>query len=122
MRIEKEDVLAYLQAQDAGPQSGLTNSGLPKVGRTLASPKARRLARERGLDLTSLRGSGPEGAVLAADVLNAVESVLDAAPAGLRRAFRRGAAWHNQRSWPKADVSWTGAAAICEGECQPLIV
>src|SRR5262245_48556229 len=35
--------------------------------RTLASPKARRLAREQGLDLALLSGSGPEGAVLAAD-------------------------------------------------------
>jgi pyruvate dehydrogenase E2 component (dihydrolipoamide acetyltransferase) len=33
-----------------------------------ASPKARRLAAERGLDLGALRGSGPGGAVLAADV------------------------------------------------------
>jgi pyruvate dehydrogenase E2 component (dihydrolipoamide acetyltransferase) len=39
--------------------------------RPLASPKARRLAQERGLDLASLAGSGPDGAVLAADVLTA---------------------------------------------------
>ncbi|HKD74602.1 MAG TPA: biotin/lipoyl-containing protein, partial [Ktedonobacterales bacterium] len=36
-----------------------------------ASPKARRIAAERGLDITALRGSGPNGAVLAADVLAA---------------------------------------------------
>ncbi len=34
-----------------------------------ASPKARRLADERGIDLATLEGSGPGGAVLAADVL-----------------------------------------------------
>jgi pyruvate dehydrogenase E2 component (dihydrolipoamide acetyltransferase) len=34
----------------------------------LASPKARRLAREHGVDLTALTGSGPRGAVVAADV------------------------------------------------------
>jgi pyruvate dehydrogenase E2 component (dihydrolipoamide acetyltransferase) len=34
-----------------------------------ASPKARRLARERGLDTRDLVGTGPGGAVLAADVL-----------------------------------------------------
>ncbi len=33
-----------------------------------ASPKARRMAAERGLDVRTLRGSGPAGAVLAADV------------------------------------------------------
>ena len=36
-----------------------------------ASPKARRLSRERGLDLENLSGTGPDGAVLAADVLAA---------------------------------------------------
>jgi pyruvate dehydrogenase E2 component (dihydrolipoamide acetyltransferase) len=36
-----------------------------------ASPKARRVARERGLDVANLVGTGPEGAVLAADVVSA---------------------------------------------------
>jgi pyruvate dehydrogenase E2 component (dihydrolipoyllysine-residue acetyltransferase) len=36
--------------------------------RRLASPKARRIARERGIDIDSLSGSGPNGAVTAADV------------------------------------------------------
>jgi pyruvate dehydrogenase E2 component (dihydrolipoamide acetyltransferase) len=36
--------------------------------RVTASPKARRLARERGLPLRSLVGSGPNGAIVAADV------------------------------------------------------
>src|SRR6059058_1300653 len=34
----------------------------------LASPKARRLAQERGIDLDSLTGSGPNGAIVAADL------------------------------------------------------
>jgi len=40
-------------------------------GRHQASPKARRIAAERGVDLTAVRGSGPGGTVLAADVLAA---------------------------------------------------
>src|SRR3990170_947657 len=40
-------------------------------GRILASPKARRIAREKGIDLSSLKGSGPEGSILAEDVLRA---------------------------------------------------
>ena len=41
----------------------------PSVGKLpLASPKARRLAAEAGISLASVRGSGPDGAVLAADV------------------------------------------------------
>jgi pyruvate dehydrogenase E2 component (dihydrolipoamide acetyltransferase) len=42
--------------------------GIPR-SRIPASPKARRLAREREIDLAELAGSGPAGAVLAADVL-----------------------------------------------------
>ncbi len=38
------------------------------------SPKARRLAREHGVDISGLRGSGPEGEILAEDVLALVES------------------------------------------------
>jgi pyruvate dehydrogenase E2 component (dihydrolipoamide acetyltransferase) len=34
------------------------------------SPKARRLAREHGVDVTRLRGSGPGGEILAEDVMN----------------------------------------------------
>ncbi|MEP6910653.1 MAG: dihydrolipoamide acetyltransferase family protein [Actinomycetota bacterium] len=37
-------------------------------GRVKASPLARRIARERGIDLASLTGTGPEGRVVAEDV------------------------------------------------------
>jgi len=46
-------------------------------GRVLASPKAKRIAKEQGIELSSLRGSGPEGSILAQDVLrSAPENVL----------------------------------------------
>ncbi len=63
-RIQKDDILAHLQQKEA---VSLTN------GRTLASPKARRLAREQNLDLTTINGSGPEGAILAANVLDTID-------------------------------------------------
>jgi pyruvate dehydrogenase E2 component (dihydrolipoamide acetyltransferase) len=37
-------------------------------GRVKASPLARRIARERGIDLSAVRGTGPEGRVVAEDV------------------------------------------------------
>ncbi|HSQ14408.1 MAG TPA: dihydrolipoamide acetyltransferase family protein, partial [Candidatus Deferrimicrobium sp.] len=40
-------------------------------GRVLASPAAKRIAREKGVTLASLGGSGPEGSILAEDVLRA---------------------------------------------------
>jgi pyruvate dehydrogenase E2 component (dihydrolipoamide acetyltransferase) len=45
-------------------------------GRIKASPLARRIARECGIDLTSLQGTGPEGRIVAEDVEHA-----EAAPA-----------------------------------------
>jgi pyruvate dehydrogenase E2 component (dihydrolipoamide acetyltransferase) len=39
--------------------------------RLLASPAAKRIAREKGVDLASLKGRGPEGSILAEDVLRA---------------------------------------------------
>ncbi len=46
-------------------------STAPTGGRILASPKAKRIAKEQGIELSSLRGSGPEGSILAADVQRA---------------------------------------------------
>jgi pyruvate dehydrogenase E2 component (dihydrolipoamide acetyltransferase) len=47
---------------------GAANPPAARPRRRLASPKARRLARERGIDLDSVTGSGPHGSVLAADL------------------------------------------------------
>ncbi|XP_028404957.1 dihydrolipoyllysine-residue acetyltransferase component of pyruvate dehydrogenase complex, mitochondrial-like [Dendronephthya gigantea] len=40
----------------------------PSGGRVFASPLARKLAREKGINLPSLSGSGPEGRIIASDV------------------------------------------------------
>lgn len=72
-RIQKKDVLAYLENQKA-------ETFLSRL--VPASPKARRLAAEQGVDISTLMGSGPEGAVLAADVLSAqITSQLTPLPA-----------------------------------------
>jgi len=39
------------------------------------SPKARRLAKEHGVDITQVRGTGPDGSITTADVLAAKESL-----------------------------------------------
>ena len=57
-------------------------------GRVKASPLARRLAREQGIDLAQLQGSGPEGRIVAEDVERGVVAPPTAAPAA---AARRGA-------------------------------
>jgi pyruvate dehydrogenase E2 component (dihydrolipoamide acetyltransferase) len=83
-------------AREGGPAGGSKPSSTPPLsrhpqtetvqapeaadgnGRPKASPVARRIAKEKGLDLGKLRGSGPGGRIVKADVENA-ES--DAAPA-----------------------------------------
>ena len=46
---------------------------MPKSSR-FASPSARRIAREHGVDLNTVSGSGPRGRIIKRDVLSAVES------------------------------------------------
>jgi pyruvate dehydrogenase E2 component (dihydrolipoamide acetyltransferase) len=60
-------------------------------GRIKASPLARRIARERGLDLAAVRGTGPEGRIVAEDVERALAAPAPApaaapAPAPPREA------------------------------------
>jgi len=74
-RVEKADVLAYVERQKVA-----SGNGAP-ARVAAASPKARRLAAERGIDLRELRGSGPDGAVLAADVPAAAAAAVRPAPA-----------------------------------------
>jgi pyruvate dehydrogenase E2 component (dihydrolipoamide acetyltransferase) len=50
-------------------------------GRVKASPLARRLARERGIDLAAIHGTGPEGRVVAEDVERMGEERPAPAPA-----------------------------------------
>ena len=47
------------------------NFGPAKVGSAAVTPLARRLAGERGIDLSTLKGSGPHGRIVAADIGNA---------------------------------------------------
>jgi pyruvate/2-oxoglutarate dehydrogenase complex dihydrolipoamide acyltransferase (E2) component len=56
------------------------NMAVAQTQRLAVSPYARRLARERALPLETLRGSGPGGRILAADVLGFVPA---AAPVNL---------------------------------------
>jgi pyruvate dehydrogenase E2 component (dihydrolipoamide acetyltransferase) len=67
------------EAQPA-PSNGSTN------GRTKASPLARRIARERGVDLAQIRGTGPDGRIVAEDVERAQAEPETAASNSLLQA------------------------------------
>ncbi len=70
-RIVKEDVLKAAEAPSAAPVSA--------DGRVFISPLAKRLARERGIDYSRIRGSGPNGRIIKNDILQA-EQKPEAAP------------------------------------------
>jgi pyruvate dehydrogenase E2 component (dihydrolipoamide acetyltransferase) len=72
-KIEKADVFAHVASQKESAAVEGTAGRL-----AAASPKARRLATERGLDIQALRGSGPGGAILVADVFAATPSAARA--------------------------------------------
>lgn len=45
----------------------------PSLEKTRVSPAARKLARERGVDITKIKGSGPGGRIVTEDVLRGIE-------------------------------------------------
>ncbi|HUT34775.1 MAG TPA: dihydrolipoamide acetyltransferase family protein [Planctomycetota bacterium] len=62
------------------------------AGRILASPRARRTASERRIPLQVLRGSGPEGRIVEADVIGYAKRIegLRVSPTALEVAWQRG--------------------------------
>jgi pyruvate dehydrogenase E2 component (dihydrolipoamide acetyltransferase) len=120
-KIEKADVLAHLAGR-----AGAASDGKAAARLAPASPKARRLAAELGVDLAMLPGSGPGGAVLASDVLAAELPAAGVSPAGVVAAARGDAPERREGApAPRADApalgtvwrimaermtaSWTGA-------------
>ena len=66
------------------PQSSPATS--PVSARIFASPLARRIAADRGIDLAALRGSGPHGRILRRDVEDAAGSAPTAMATGAAEA------------------------------------
>jgi len=97
-RIQKADVLAHLNMEDAGASSADSHLPVP------ASPKARRLARERGLDMRSLRGGGPDGAVVSKDLLG--KEVASRTPGIATGAISPSTVWRVMAE--RMAQSWTG--------------
>ena len=99
-KIEKADVLAYVEGLKTVTTAG--NGG----GRLVAaSPKARRLAAERGIDLRALTGSGPGGAVIAVDVPLTLPSSQRGE--GVAPGERVGTVWRIMAE--RMTASWTSA-------------
>ncbi|MDO8380943.1 pyruvate dehydrogenase complex dihydrolipoamide acetyltransferase [Phenylobacterium sp.] len=94
--------LAPAPAESAAPRSSPSGGGGPRSGgggppaqvsdgaRIFASPLARRIAAQKNLDLTALKGSGPHGRIIKRDVEGASPGVAKApAAAGAATAAPR---------------------------------
>jgi len=102
-RLPETFPVAYRQGQE---QVGGTAQA-PTARLTMASPKARRLAAEQEKDLAAIKGSGPHGAVLAADVLAAgVQAPRAPAFAELAPAAEQAAAIDNGAGQPALSNIW----------------
>ncbi|BDA48716.1 Lipoamide acyltransferase component of branched-chain alpha-keto acid dehydrogenase complex [Coccomyxa sp. Obi] len=79
---DSEAEAVSISSQDSASQASPTSSGMPAADAplltdtqaTLASPAVRRVAREHGINLTSVRGSGPDGRISKGDVMQLVQS------------------------------------------------
>ena len=65
-RVLESDVQRYIDLRGEAPAA--------ETSRLKASPLARRLAKEHGLDLSSMMGSGPDGRIVRDDVLQAASA------------------------------------------------
>ncbi len=68
-------------APEAPTPSSAAPAAAPSGGRIKASPLARRLAEQNGVDLASLSGSGPKGRIVKADIDQALAGGAPAKPA-----------------------------------------
>jgi pyruvate dehydrogenase E2 component (dihydrolipoamide acetyltransferase) len=90
-------------------------NGSPSTSeRQMVSPAARRRARELGIDLAGLRGTGPRGRVVIADV---EEHVATASP-----ATAASGAGGSYPTTPPAPVAATAAGARSAADLRPVVV
>lgn len=95
------------------PAASSGNGASPaRTGRTVVSPRARKLAKEFGVELSTVQGSGPHGRIVAADV----EAAAGKAPQPTAAPAPAAAA----PAAPKAAPAPAPAAPVPLGESVPL--
>ncbi len=77
-----------------------------------ASPSVRKFARELGVDLARVRGTGPKGRITQADVQAFVKGVITQAPAAPAAAAPAGGTPFNLPEWPQVDFAKFGPVEL----------
>src|SRR5216683_3159051 len=116
-KVSQGSPILILEETEAAPAVPAPVSAAPAVGRTEpvssapapapgttphASPSVRKFARELGVDLVRVRGSGPKGRITQADVQEFVKGVMRGAPAVAAVAARSGLVL-DLPEWPQVD-------------------
>jgi pyruvate dehydrogenase E2 component (dihydrolipoyllysine-residue acetyltransferase) len=105
LAVIREEGEAATPAHEEIPPAPATVAPTPSVARVRASPLARRVAQELGLDLSGVQGTGPHGEITEIDIQRAAEAVKKAPPekpavpefrAGIRRAIAAAMARSNR--------------------------
>jgi pyruvate dehydrogenase E2 component (dihydrolipoamide acetyltransferase) len=102
------DTAAAPETAPAASQAPALAAAAAPAGEVRASPIARRLARERGVDLETLTGTGPGGRIVEADVLTAADAARAAAEAGRILASPLARRLAREKGLELADISGTG--------------
>ena len=107
-------------AESAAPTSTSVsqNGSNHRQGRIIASPRARKLAKEFKVDLSNLSGSGPYGRIVAQDV-EAVAGVSNNQPAA-PASFPKVAVTTSVPSTPQATVTTTPVSSTVPGQIVPF--
>ncbi len=83
----------------------------PAAFKPHASPSVRKFARELGVDLTKVQGSGPKGRILHGDVQAFVKGVMTKAPAPAAAPSGAGLPF-DLPAWPKVDFAKFGPVEV----------
>jgi pyruvate dehydrogenase E2 component (dihydrolipoamide acetyltransferase) len=92
-------IVAPIAVQPVSPSAGI----LP-----YASPSIRRLARELGVDLTQLRGSGPKSRIQKTDLFDFVKAVVSGKSAPAADSAQPSGGGLNLLPWPQVDFAKFG--------------
>jgi pyruvate dehydrogenase E2 component (dihydrolipoamide acetyltransferase) len=87
--IETDPVAEPAKPEETGvtvPHAPLASQASVNIpGKVRASPAARRIARQQGVDLSQIRGSGPDGRIVAWNVEQAATQMAAAIPSGAQQ-------------------------------------
>jgi len=83
-----EDLVNIVE-KEASPAPSLPSTPA-QTGRIFSSPRARKLAREKGIELALVTGSGPDGRIVERDVVAYMESAPKVTPVAQRVAEQAG--------------------------------